>query len=32
MKVDKYQYPVIIVAALVFFLILAIVLGFTPAH
>lgn len=32
MKVDIYQYPVIIVAALVFFLILAIVLGFTPAH
>ncbi len=32
MKVDKYQYPVIIVAALVFFLILAIILGFTPAH
>jgi len=32
MKVDKYQYPVIIVAALVFFLILAIALGFTPVH
>lgn len=32
MKVDKYQYPIIIVTALVFFLILAIVLGFTPAH
>ena len=32
MKVDKYKYPVIIVAALVLFLILAIALGFTPVH
>jgi len=32
MRVDKYSYPVIIVAALVIFFILALVLGFTPAH
>jgi hypothetical protein len=32
MKVDKYHFPVIIVAALVLFFILALVLGFTPAH
>ena len=32
MKVDKFNYPVIIVAALVIFFILALVLGFTPAH
>jgi len=32
MKVDKYQFPVIIIAALVFFFILALVLGFAPPH
>jgi len=32
MKIDKYNYPVIIVAAMVFFLILALALGFTPSH
>ena len=32
MKVDKFNYPVIIVAALVIFFILALILGFTPAH
>ncbi len=32
MKVDKYQYPVIIVAVLVFFLVLGLALGFVPAH
>jgi len=32
MKIDKYNYPVIIIAAMVFFLILALALGFTPSH
>jgi len=32
MKIDKFNYPVIIVAAMVFFLILALALGFTPSH
>jgi len=32
MKVDKYHFPVIIVAALVGFFVLALILGFTPAH
>jgi hypothetical protein len=32
MKVDKYHFPVIIVTALVLFFVLALILGFTPAH
>jgi hypothetical protein len=32
MKVDKYHYPIIIVATLVFFLVLGLALGFVPAH
>jgi hypothetical protein len=32
MKIDRFYYPVVIVAALVFFLILALALGFTPSH
>jgi hypothetical protein len=32
MKVDKFHYPVIIVAALVFFLVLGLALGLVPGH
>ena len=32
MKIDKYQYPVIIIAALVIFTILGFALGFLPEH
>lgn len=32
MKVDKYHFPVIIIVALVFFLVLGLALGFVPAH
>lgn len=32
MKIDKYQYPVIIVTVLVVFTVLAMALGLTPAH
>jgi uncharacterized membrane protein len=32
MKIDQNKYPIIIVTALVFFLVLALVLGFNPAH
>jgi len=32
MKIDKYQFPVIIIAALVIFTILGLALGFRPEH
>lgn len=32
MKIDKHQYPVIIITALVIFTVLGIVLGFKPSH
>jgi len=32
MKIDKFLFPVIILAALVIFMVLGIILGFAPAH
>ena len=32
MKIDKFLFPVIILAALAIFMVIGIILGFAPAH